>query len=427
MIKNSPISLNIAKLALYGLFFNYYGYFILRGSFIPFGTYIFYGIALIGVMIAGYREPIRFSFNIKCWIGYFLFSIATIPLAYSKSYAIDGLEKFFQRLLLIILIAYICEREKSIGFSIRLLAATGIFAVLSCLFTMNSFSQKLTVSSGAGISTNDIGSIAAFSCFAILFAFGVGEKSRLHKTILKVAFIISAIVIVFVAGSRKSIIAIILMFALFFIFCWRDYFVNMTIPKFITIVVVGVIAYYFVSKYLIPNAEDTNLYVRLFGRGAERTAESDEGRWNLYLRAFNDFKDNFIFGLGFNNFVFLHSMYSHSTYVEPLACSGLGALLYLIPYIYILVNQFKLSFLETVEPDVKKRVFNKEMLAFYITVLFVGIGIPFIYKDVPCIVLAMFTAYQKLEFDRLTENNYEILTEVEKNERSSDKSIAGNV
>ena len=65
--------------------------------------------------------------------------------------------------------------------------------------------------SGASVSTNDIGSIMAFGCFAVLFAFGTGENSRLYKTLLKIGFIIMAVTVISVAGSRKSIFAIILL------------------------------------------------------------------------------------------------------------------------------------------------------------------------------------------------------------------------
>ena len=46
------------------------------------------------------------------------------------------------------------------------------------------------------------------------------------------------------------------------------------------------------------------------------------------------------------------------------------------------------------------------MLAFYIAFLFVGIGIPYLYKDIPCIILAMYVSWQKISFDELGINTY---------------------
>ena len=416
-------AITASKLALYGLFLNYYCYYILRGSFIPMGTYVFLAVMVIGVLISANEEPITFGFDIKCWFTYVVFSAATIFVAYSPSYAFDGLVKFIQRLVVIIAIVYICEKEKSIIFAIRLLAVTSVACALSSLLMMNDFSQKLTMESGASVSTNDIGSIMAFGCFAVLFAFGTGENSRLYKTLLKIGFIIMAVSVISVAGSRKSIFAIIIMLAVMFIFCWRDYFQKMTSLQFVSIIVVCVVLVYVVYAFLLPNFEDTNLFVRMFGRGAERTAQSDEGRLDLYVTAMEDFSNHFVLGLGFCNYDFLHGNYTHSTFVEPLACSGIFGLLYLIPYVNILVNQVKFSFSKNEIYLKTNRVFQKEMLAFYISFLFVGIGIPYMYKDISCIVLAMFIAWQNI---CNTEYEVKSILRGESNARISNKGFASN-
>ena len=213
-------AIHISKIAVLGIFLNYYCFNLITGHLIPFGTYIFYGLAILGVLISAYKEPIRFSVDIKCWILFFLMSVALIPLAMSKLHAFNGLKDYFQRLILIIVIAYICEKEGSIKYAIRLLAITAGVCAVTSLFMMNSYNQKLSMSSGATISTNDIGSLMAFGCFAVIFAFGIGENSRLHKTIFKVAYVITALVVISIAGSRKSIIAIIILFiAICYFFC----------------------------------------------------------------------------------------------------------------------------------------------------------------------------------------------------------------
>lgn len=389
-------AITASKLALYGIFLNYYCYYILRGSFIPMGTYIFLGVAVVGVLIAANEKPIKFDFNIKCWLLYFLFSLATIFVAYSPSFAIDGLTKFLQRLIMIILIAYICEYEKSITFAIRLLAVTAVGCAISSLLMMNDFTQKLTMESGASVSTNDIGSIMAFGCFGILFAFGTGENKKIYKTAFKIVYFLGAFAVIAVSGSRKSIIAILIMLAAMFLFCWNDYFKKMSMLQFMAVLVVAAIAVYWIFNNFLPYFEETNLFVRTVGRGAERTAQSDEARLDLYIIALEDFFNNFFLGLGFNNYAFVHGNYTHSTYVEPLACSGIFGLLYLIPYVHILINQIKLSFSKEKIYAKTNRVFQKEMLAFYMAFLFVGIGIPYLYKDIPCIVLAMFIAWHKI-------------------------------
>ena len=409
-ISTRPITiLSFAKLAILGIFLNYYGFLLVRGSFIPYGTPIFFAVAVACTLASLFSEKIRISSEIICWILYFLLSLMTIIFAKNTKYATDGLAKFIQRLVIIIIIAYICEKEKSIKFAIRLLAVTAIVCMVCCLLFNTGIDTKLEMESGANISTNDIGALMAYGCFAVLFAFGLKEHKGFIKTAIKLAYIIGAVSVIFLTGSRKSILAIFIFFGLLFLLCSRDIFKKMSAVQFVivTLLIIGAIVFIYYS--LLPNMEGTDLYQRVFGRKAERAGVSDESRINLYIAALNDFKDHILVGLGFNNFKFVHKNYSHSTYAEPLACSGIIGFLYLAPYVMMLVKQIKLIKLNKDNPE--ERLWQKELLAFYISFLFIGIGIPYIYKDLPCIILAMFVASQKISFEKLEETATDTVAE----------------
>lgn len=409
-ISTRPITLlDFAKLAILGIFLNYYGYLLVRGSFIPYGTPIFFAMAVACTLASMFGERIRISPEIVCWILYFMLSLVTIVFAKNTKYATDGLSKFGQRLVIIMIIAFICEKEKSIKFAIRLLAVTAIVCMICCLLFNTGIDTKLEMESGANISTNDIGSLMAYGCFAVLFAFGLKEHKGFIKTTIKIAYIIGAVSVIFLTGSRKSILAIFILFGLMFVLCSRDLFKNMSTVQFlfITLLIIGAVV--FVYYFLLPNAENTDLYQRVFGHKSEKAEASDESRINLYISALNDFKDHIFVGLGFNNFKFVHKNYSHSTYAEPLACSGIIGFLYLAPYVMILVKQIKLIKLNKDNPE--ERLWQKELLAFYISFLFIGVGIPYIYKDLPCIILAMFVASQKISFEKLKETAAEKVAE----------------
>lgn len=422
-IKSRPITLlDFAKLALYGIFLNYYCYFILRGSFIPMGTQIFFAVAVACVVATIFREKIYIGSEIKCWIAYSVLSLLTVFFAVNTQQALDGLGKYIQRLIYIMMIAYICEHEKSVKFAVRLLAVTAFACAVSCLIMNVDVGKKLTLESGASVSTNDIGSIMAFGCFAILFAFGLKEHKGLIKTAIKIGYIIAAVSVIFIAGSRKSILAVIILFVILFLLCAKDFFKNLSFTWIIIITILLIVAAVIVYQYLIPMVEDTNLYVRVYGRGAERTANSDEGRIRLYEMAMEDFLAHPVFGLGFNNFALDHNgLYTHSTYAEPLACSGIIGFLYLAPYVMILVKQIKLIRLN--KSNLEERIWQKELLAFYISFLFVGIGIPYIYKDISCIILAMFIASQKISIDKLKGNATESVAEGDTSEPITNKGI----
>lgn len=396
-------TLPIAKLALYGIFLNYYCYYVINGSFIPYGTIAFFTIACVCVVIDAIQERfIHIGNEVMSWGLYAIFSLITTSLMNVPDGYIGDIAKYVQRLMLIVIIAYICEREQSIRFGLRLMAATTVACSISVLLMVDDIQQKLSISTDASLSANDIGSIMAYGCFAILFCVGNRQRSSFLLSCLKVAGVIAAVMVIFLAGSRKSIIAVIIMVALLILLCATDYIKNYNLKQWFVIAIVAVAAIMLINNYLLPYADQTNLYNRILGRGAEGANDSDEVRLNLYKMAIQDFIAHPLFGLGFNQYVNTHGNYTHSTYAEPLACSGLIGLLYLYPYFSILRKQIYLIRIN--KKGSLERLKQKEMFVFLCMILFVGVGIPYMYKDVPCILLGTFIASQAISFEQLEVN-----------------------
>ena len=162
------------------------------------------------------------------------------------------------------------------------------------------------------------------------------------------------------------------------------------------VAVVGVLAHLVVTKYLLDLATQTNLYDRLFGDNAEGAAQSDEIRKTYYIWALEHFAEHPLFGIGFNMFKKLHGNYSHSTYAEPVACSGLIGLFYLYPYFSIARKQIYL--IRNNKPGSAARLKQKEILVYLCMALFIAVGIPYMYKDIPCILLGTFIGSQTISF-----------------------------
>lgn len=400
--------LNIAKAALYGIFLNYYCYYVLQGSFIPRGTMLFLLISggCVGLDILQ-QGKLQLSKEIWCWIFYAVLSLLTtllITMGSTDMGFISDIIKYAQRVLIIMMVAYICQRENSIRFGMQLMAVTAIACAVSVLMVTDDIQLKLSIDSGANLSANDVGAIMAFGCFAILYAWGKRGQAKLMLSTFKVAGIIACVCVIFLAGSRKSIIAVWIMLVMMALFCFRDYARNFHFRQFVTVALIAVAAYLFVTATLLPFAEQTNLYQRLFGRGAEAAQESDEGRMQLYVMAFDYFLDRPLFGIGFNQFVTKHGNYTHSTYAEPLACSGLVGLLYLYPYVSILRKQIHL--IRVNRRGTYEQLKQKELLVYLCMFLFIGVGIPYMYKDVPCILLGTFVASQNISFRELKETGH---------------------
>lgn len=396
-------TLSVAKLALYGMFFNYYCYYVINGHFISHGTVLFFAIACVCVGFDILNERAVYVRNeVKCWILYALLTFLTTSMMNVDASFIGDIAKYVQRLIIIMIVAYICEREKSIRFGLQLMAFTAVTCSISILMVVDDIQQKLSISTGAKLSANDIGSIMAFGCFAILFCVGNRRRSSLVLSGMKMAGVIAAITVIFLAGSRKSIIAVIIMAVLLVLLCATDYRKHYNWQQIFVMVIIGIASYMFINKYLLPYAEQTNLYTRILGRGAEAASNSDELRLDLYKRALQDFLHHPLFGLGFNQFLTAHGNYTHSTYVEPLACSGLIGLLYLYPYFSILRKQIYLIRIN--RRGSLERLKQKEIFVYFCMFLFVGVGIPYMYKDIPCILLGTFIASQAISFKELRRN-----------------------
>lgn len=396
--------LNVAKAALYGIFLNYYCYYVLNGAFIPRGTVIFFAIACVCVgMDMFHRRYVYVGTEFRCWLLYAALALVTTALFTSATGTgyVSDIAKYVQRVLIAGMVAYICEQEKSIRFGLRLMAVTAVACAIAVLLVLDNFRLKLDLSSGANLSANDTGAIMAFGCFAVLFAVGKRDRTSLLITLAKAIGIICCVTVIFLAGSRKSIIAVIIMLVLLLL-CSPDYLRRIRLSSLIVIGITCIAAYLFVKGNLLPYAEQTNLYARLFGRGAEIAEQSDNGRMRLYVMALEDFVKNPFFGLGFNQFNTHHGNYTHSTYVEPLACSGLIGLVYLYPYISMVKKQILL--IRENKKGSTARLKQKELMVYLCMFLFIGIGIPFMYKDVPCILLGTFVASQHISLKELKQS-----------------------
>lgn len=390
--------LDVAKAALYGIFLNYYCYYVIRGTFIPGGTVLFLALAglCVGVDIWK-RRYVYIGTEIKCWLVYAVLSLITtawVVAGVSGTGYIGDIIKYVQRVAIIFMVYYICEREGSVRFGIQLMAVTAFALAISVISVTGDYRQKLNLTSGANLSANDAGAIMAFGCFATLFAWGRRGRSSFLLSVLKTAGFICCLVVIFLAGSRKSIYAVVIMLGLLLVLCFPDYVKKLSIQKIIVVAVIGYVAFRFISENLLPYAGETNLYTRLFGRGVEGAEASDENRIQLIKWAIEAFMSHPIFGLGFNQFDKYYGNYTHSTYFEPLCCSGMIGLLYLYPYYSIIKKQIYLILVN--KKGSYARLKQKELFVFLCMALFVAVGVPYMYKDAPCILLGTFIANQQI-------------------------------
>ena len=391
--------INLVKIGLWGMFINYYPFNIMFGHLIPGGTYIFFSMIVIG-LLGSALKGVNIDTTIKSWILYAALSLATSVFAISTSYTIKTLVGFGIKIIVTFAVAYVCEREGSVKFAIRLLAGLAILSAVTAFIHMGDISGRLQLDSGASLSVNDFGALMAYGCFAVILLFKYSSiESRVVSMILTAAFSVLFIIELFISGSRKSFYAIIILYAMLLIFTVLKKKKNSSISALIIGFFIMIAIYFIYTNYLEQYVMDTSLYLRVFGRKVEDAAISDDGRIELYKMAWADFKSRPFFGIGLGNFEYIHGLYTHSTYAEPIACSGILSLLYLVPIFGILRNQLKFAFSKINSYSVK--YFNMELLIFYFIFLFIGVGIPYLYKEIPCICFGMMIGWQQIYMSKL--------------------------
>lgn len=396
------------KISLSMILINYYCIKILTGNLLPNCSIICFGIILACLfldIIQNHDGKAIVGREFRLWIAYLFICVLTAVFCANTSGIMRDLVDYIQRMVIAYAVYYVCISERSIKWPINLITIISIAAAVSILSGTSDLSRRLGSAGSASeaISANDVGALMAFGCFTILFAFNNKRSKNVFRIILGAAISVLFIAVISISGSRKAIIAVIILYILLVILCTKSFLSNISSTQlFLLVVAIGgvlILAY----TQLLPLFENTSLYIRVFGSKAVAASQSNDGRMLLIEQALKDFWEHPIIGLGYNNFVYYHGNYTHCTYVEPLASSGIWGLLYLIPYISIFNKRLFLS-----RYSQEDKILQKALLAFYISFLFIGVGIPFIYKDVPNVILGMLLGAQEIGYQELSEERSNI-------------------
>lgn len=382
--------LKLCKFSLSMLFINLYIIFALTGNYIPYGTLIFgLGSGLFMILDALNSGDFRYFSDIKpemyTLICFTIWVFVTAPLAFNSSASLTGAANFLQKLVFVFVIYYICRKDGSLKFVAILFLVIAISAALIMIFMQGIGSKRMQLSEN--ISINSTGNLMVLGTFCALYLYK-GEKwysfSALIGAISLFLFIIA------LTGSRKSFFAVMILIALFAVIMPKKPFV-ITAKSFFSFIVLAVLVYILFVK-VTPMLSDTSLYARLFDeRVSTHANESNEGRILLYQYAWNDFEANPIVGLGIEGYVSKHGSYTHSAYMEVLACTGvLGAILYFTSYVRTLGKLWKKMLDKTVDFFTLRK--NRLVFCFFIVFLYIGLGIGHIYDNLSMLKLGMFIA-----------------------------------
>ena len=317
-------------------------------------------------------------FVVLCALG--SLAVAAYPLS-----AVEGLFQFLQCLLLMAITIFICIRDGSVTFCARTIVIVMLVAVMYALMNAETFDERLTLSETGN--ANVFGHNAVIGICLSPLAF---DNKTFVKRLLRIALGILFALGVIYSASRMSFIALIGYLALYLLVVAH----RRTGPslfshgiRFLGTIGLAVIVLILIEPYLRETLIAERMEELL---SVLNGSDGDgEGRIFLYEQAWILFCKNPIFGIGYSNFNPRYGAYTHSTYAEILACTGLvGSLTFLSYYLYILRMIFKGMHLDKrVQEDTNYRLF-----LVFIVLLLLGIGEILIYKIKYFIVFGIFAA-----------------------------------
>jgi hypothetical protein len=117
------------------LFINLYVVFTLTGSYIPYGTVLFGMICVATVILDAYTNKFADFIYVQIEIiTMFLFigvAVISAPIvSYSTSSAFSAIEDFIQKWIFCLVVYYVCVRERSVEFPLKLFITIGLVSSL---------------------------------------------------------------------------------------------------------------------------------------------------------------------------------------------------------------------------------------------------------------------------------------------------------
>lgn len=220
---------------------------------------------------------------------------------------------------------------------------------------------------------------------------------KIYMIILLFSSIFLLFYVVILTGSRTSILSFVLIIIYWFVFVFFEELKVLPIAKklksILSIFILLSLGYY-IFYPLIEDSIILNRLQLLFEKGTEVRGE-------MYLVALDLFKKNPLIGVGFNNYreITIFQTYSHSTYAESLACTGIvGSILYFIPYL-IIFYKYK-GLVTSIIDDTVWLARAKVFMGLFFVLLFLGTGVIHFYETTSSIVFGIIIAFSRISIER---------------------------
>ena len=332
---------------------------------ILYGASLITGCSLVGHWISDQQVDLKCVpygiWNNLVMVAYSVITGTFAAFIYSE--LIDSCITYAAFSIICIAVCYVSAEEGSMDWLYKALIAIALASAFYML-TMG------TVWKGYGRTLSSHNNPHVFSAVMNLGIFSAAYRCKKHDT--KEAIVSGAMILLFFfciaeSGSRKYLLASAFVVGIWAMTqstsIWKKNDTNQRIALVaIIIMLIGLGAYY------IHNIFSNSL---VYSRLQDNNDAGNVNRIMLYQKAIEIFKNNPIFGGGYDQFKYWSKTggYAHSTYAEAIADYGFaGSALYFIPMFYSVIRIFRNTI------NTNREYHSMLILAFCIIELFLGIG-----------------------------------------------------
>lgn len=360
---------------------------------------ILYGVTTILTCIAllkCFNEKMPLNNMPTILVAYFLLAMFSFTtgwiVAKDLSAMLSSIFTFLSFFVVCFDVWIISEEKGSMDWILQMFTVCALVCSLQTVIWGSDFNNGIIVRTMSPTNNpNTLGFIMLCGTFSIIAKLEKLEKHRMLGMILIMLFLFTIVL----SGSRKCFLAAVLLVVL-----WIVHFVKSgdsadktkKLKNLIYVLIFAAVVIFFAVNYL----SGTSLFERLkqlFAKGG-----GDE-RIRLYKDGIKFWKNSPLIGVGFDQYKYwstLH-MYSHSTYIELLSCTGIiGCLIFFFPFMRY-VSRRNLS--QTCKDDCNKIYEYRICMAMLLVELFMGLGQIFIYSLNHMIIL-LYLFYENRRLNR---------------------------
>ncbi|MEK3888435.1 O-antigen ligase family protein [Bacillus sp. FSL K6-3431] len=316
-------------------------------------------------------------------------------VATNTLHLVDSVFTYFQMIALIFFIINVSALENSNIFFVKSFI---LFSIIYMLFMLigghTRVDGRLTLVFGENPNNDARILLYGMACLLINI-----KQTKLSTFLLTISLTGMFLYTIALTGSRKGFYAAIILAILWLVFVYKDYWKSYSLKnKFGSVILLLAIMSFVILKFWDVFL-DSSIFQRMSAKGI--TITDDLERTTMYQEAFTFFKDNLLFGIGFDHFRLLSSFgtYSHSTYAELISNTGLiGTIIYLTAYLIILYNLINLAIKSKGTTTSKTAISN--IILFFI-MLALGTGVIHFYGIIDNIMLAILISFYYTEKENI--------------------------